>query len=398
MTSASTHSTDHRLGWPVYVLAFGTFLMGTTEFVVAGLLPAMAGDLGVSVAHAGLTITVFAVGMIVGTPAMALLTLRMPRRRTLMLSLAVFSIGHVVAAMGSGLGVILAARFFTAVATGAFWSVAAVEGADLVDESMRSRALGVVLGGGMLANVVGVPLGAVAGQIAGWRGPFWALALVALPEFVLVWRVLPRREPTHVSPSVRAEVRGLGVGRLWLVLGACVCTTGGVLAIYSYISPLLTDRAGLPERWVPVVLIAFGAGALVGTLIGGRFGDLHPHMTALVAAAATAVLLVVFTIVSRHAVALGILAVPLGMFGLGANPILIGMAVRFAHRAPLLASALSTSSFNLGTAIGSWLAGRALESSLGALGPAVVGTAIGALTIVPVALVAKLERRPTQPS
>ena len=159
-----------RLPLVVYVLAVGTFLMLTTEFVVAGLLPEIAGDLHVSVARAGLLITVFAVGMIVGAPTMALLTRRTPRRVTLMLALAVFAVGHVVVALSCSFPLLLAARFVTAWATGAFWSVASVVATRAAGPAASSRALGIVGAGGMLANVVGVPIGAFAGQLVGLAG------------------------------------------------------------------------------------------------------------------------------------------------------------------------------------------------------------------------------------
>jgi DHA1 family inner membrane transport protein len=148
--------------------------MGTTEFMAAGVLPEIAGDLHVSVARAGLSITVFAIGMIVGAPLMTMLTLRLPKRLTLALALGVFACGHIIAALASTFALLLGARFLTALATGAFWAVANVVATRAAGPSAGSRALGVVGSGAMLANVVGVPLGAVAGQLVGWRGPFWA--------------------------------------------------------------------------------------------------------------------------------------------------------------------------------------------------------------------------------
>src|SRR5918997_6227282 len=177
--SVSPAPVRTRLPLVIYTLTAGTFLMGTTEFVVAGLLREMAVDFEVSVAQAGLAITVFAVGMIIGTPSMALLTLRLPRRLTLTLALLLFTVGHVIVAITDSFGLMLAARCLTAFATGAFWAVAAVVAARIVGPAASSRALGIVLGGGMLANVLGVPIGAFGGLLAGWRGPFWALALLA---------------------------------------------------------------------------------------------------------------------------------------------------------------------------------------------------------------------------
>src|SRR5215208_2666005 len=184
-----------RLPFVVIVLAAGTFLMGTTEFIIAGLLPQIAQDLNVFVAHAGLMITVFAVGMIMGTPGMAILTLRLPRRTTLTLALAVFAVGHIVVATGSGFQILLSARFLTALVTGAFWAVAAVVASRAAGPAASSRAIGVVLAGGMLANVVGVPLGAFAGQLVGWRAPFWVLAVLATLMAALVLRFVPHDDP-----------------------------------------------------------------------------------------------------------------------------------------------------------------------------------------------------------
>ncbi|WP_395571150.1 MFS transporter [Streptomyces sp. BK79] len=382
-----------RLPLVVYVLSLGTFLMGTTEFVVAGLLPEISADLQVSVAQAGLLITVFAVGMIVGAPLMAMLTLRLPQRWTLLLALGIFAVGHVVVAVGSSFGLLLAARFLTALATGAFWAVANVVATHAAGPAASSRALGVVGAGAMLANVVGVPLGAFAGQLMGWRGPFWALAALGAAAMVLIARQVPRDAGGDQAVSVRSELSALRSGRLWLALVACVTTTGGVLSTYTYISPLLTDRAGLAAGLVPLILVGFGVGALAGFLVGGRLGDRRPYLTTIVAPAVTTVLLLALCLLSGHAAPTVVLVALLGLFGLGANPVLISLAVRFAGKAPTLGSALTVSAFNLGTAIGSFAAGRALDSALGATGPAAVGTAVAALTLIPTIVIALTRRR-----
>lgn len=382
-----------RLPLVVYVLALGTFLMGTTEFVVAGLLPEIAGDLQVSVAQSGMLITVFAVGMIVGAPLMSMLTRRMPRRLTLMLALVVFAAGHVMVALGSSFTLLLAARFMTALATGAFWAVANVAAARAAGPAASSRAMGLVGAGAMLANVIGVPIGAFAGQLMGWRGPFWALAVLAIAAVALIARTVAHDGPDQQTVSIRSELTSLRSGRLWLALAACATTTGGVLAAYSYISPLLTDRAGIPGGLVPLVLVGFGTGALIGSLVGGRLGDSRPHTTTIVAAAGAAVLLLAISLLSGYTVATVVLVALLGFFGLGANPVLISLSVRFAGKAPTLGSALSVSAFNLGTAVGTWIAGLTLGTSLGSVGPAMVGTVIAALTLIPTTTLALLARR-----
>jgi DHA1 family inner membrane transport protein len=381
-----------RLPFVVHVLAAGTFLMLTSEFVVAGLLPEIAGDLDVSVAGAGLLITVFALGMIVGAPAMALLTRRLPRRVTLVLALAVFAAGHVVVALAASFPLVLAARFGTAVATGAFWAVASVVATRAAGPAGSSRALGLVGAGGMLANVVGVPLGAFAGQLAGWRGPFWALAALAVVAVALIARHVPDDDPDRGTVPLRGELAALRSGRLWLVLAACATTTGGVLSAYSFVSPLLTDRAGIAVGLVPVVLVGFGIGTLVGSIAGGRLGDVRPHATTTGVAVATAVVLAAIALVSAHAAPTVVLIGLLGLVGLSANPVLIALAVRFAGAGATLGAALTVSAFNVGTAAGTWAAGLALGSGLGAVGPVVVGTVIASATVAPVAAIALTAR------
>ncbi|MFJ8950920.1 MFS transporter [Streptomyces sp. NPDC102381] len=396
-TAQTRSAPPARLPLVVYVLAMGTFLMGTTEFVVAGLLPEIAGDLQVGVARTGLLITVFAVGMIVGAPLMAMLTLRLPKRLTLMLALGVFAVGHVVVALGSSFPLLLAARFLTAIATGAFWAVANVAAAHAAGPAASARALGLVGAGAMLANVVGVPLGAFAGQAMGWRGPFWALAALAAAAVVLIARTVPHDGPDRHGGSVRSELSALRSGRLWLVLAACATTTGGVLAAYSYIAPLLTDRSGLASGYVPLVLVGFGLGALAGSLVGGRLGDRRPHVVTIVAPAGATLLLLAICLLAGSAPATVVLVALLGFFGLGANPVLIALAVRYADRAPALASGLTVAAFNLGTAVGSWAAGLSLAGPLGTTGPAVVGTAVAALTLIPAIIMGlRSHRRPAQ--
>lgn len=387
-----------RLPLVTYVLTAGTFLMGTSEFLVAGLLPDIARDFDVSVAQAGLTITMFAVGMIVGTPAMVLLTLRLSRRGTLALALVIFAIGHVIAALSTDFTVLLAARFLTAVATGAFWAVSSLVATDTAPPGSGSRALGVVAGGGMLANVVGVPLGSIAGHLAGWRGPFWGLAVAAAVAAIAIARLVPRDAGSRSAPSLRSEFRALRSLPLWTVLLTCALVTGGVLSVFSFISPLLTDRTGLGEGEVPLALVLFGIAALIGTLVGGRLGDVRPFGTVLVSGAITLIAIVVLGLVSTQPVPTLAVFALLGLAGLSANPILFTFVVRFGGAAPTLASALVPSAFNIGTAIGTGVAAAALGSSLGVLAPTVVGAVSAALVLVTFGTLTLVLRRRSTPT
>ncbi|NMA77195.1 MAG: MFS transporter [Actinomycetales bacterium] len=376
----------------IYVLTAGTFLMGTTEFVVAGLLTSVSADFTVSVAQAGLAITVFAIGMIVGAPSMALATLRLPRRVTLTAALVVFAAGHAIGALTESFGVLLGTRFVTAVATGAFWAVASVAAVDAAGPRIRTRALGIVLGGGMLANVLGVPLGAFIGQLIGWRGTFWLLTALAAALALAVARMVPPASSSGTVPSVRAELASLRSGRLWLVLATCAMVTGGTLSIYSFISPILTAGAGIPERWVPFALMGFGLAALVGSILGGRMGDSRPLATPVLTAVATLVIALALLLLPSQPALVLILFVVLGLVGLSSNPVLVGLANRYGGEASTLATSMPTAIFNLGTAIGTAFAGAALSSGLGERGPLLVGAVGAALVLVPLALLVLRER------
>ncbi len=378
-----------RLPLVVYVLALGTFLMLTTEFVVAGILPEIASDLKISVTQAGMLITVFAIGMIVGAPLMTMLTLNLSKRVTLVLALGVFVAGHVIVALSSAVAALLIARFVTAIATGAFWAVAAVVASRAAGPDSGARAIGVIGAGGALATVLGVPLGAVVAHLIGWRGTFWSLAIAAAIAMVFVARLVPSGAASaHPVSSMRAELSGLRSGRLWLTLLACATTTAGVLAVYSFISPILTEHAGVAAEFVPLVLTGFGVGSFIGTLLGGRFGDAHPSLITILTPAITALILLGVGLISAMPAVTVVLVVLLGLFGLSANGVLIHLSVQAAGRAATLASALCVSAFNAGTAVGSAIAGAMLTSPLGLAGPAMAGALIVALTLIPTIVLA----------
>ena len=391
-TSPATEGSGTALPPATFVLTAGTFLMGTTEFVIAGLLASVAADFAISPARAGLAITVFAIGMIVGAPTMALATLRLPHRVTLAAALVVFAAGHAVGAFTGSFAVLLGARFVTALATGAFWAVASVAAVRAADPRTRTRVLGIVMGGGMLANVLGVPLGAFAGQLIGWRGVFWMLTALAALLAAAVWRIVPATSTSGAAASVREEIASLRSGRLWLVLATCAMVTGGALSIYSFISPVLTDGAGVPERWVPLALMGFGLGALVGSVLGGRLGDARPFGIPLVTASGTLLITLGLLLLPRSPGLVLTLFVLLGLVSLSSNPVLVGLANRYGGEASTLATSMPTAIFNLGTATGTGLAAFALDSRMGLEGPLLVGAVGAAAVLVPLGALTLHER------
>ncbi|WP_051532943.1 MFS transporter [Arthrobacter sp. 9MFCol3.1] len=383
MTTISTVAapTRQRLPFVVPLLAIGTFLMITTEYIVAGLLQEFAGDLHVSLAHTGLLITAFAIGMIVGSPVMALATLRLQRRATLVLALLVFAAGHIVAALSSDFVAVLIARAVTALAAGAFWSAASVVATHAAGPANSARALGVMMSGVGLATVAGVPLGSFAGQLVGWRGTFWALAALAVLAAPVIARFTPA-DAGRSTPSIRAELRAITNRRMALLVVATILATGGYMTAFSYLSPLATERAGVPSWAVPLVFVAFGLGAIVGTNLAGRCADRRPITTFIAATAGTVLLMALLVPLSTNTTAIFVLVFLLGIAGMGIPPVGTSLAVRFAHAAPTLAAAISVSAFNGGTAIGAWLGASALESTLGVVGPLTVAVILAVLGLL----------------
>jgi MFS transporter, DHA1 family, inner membrane transport protein len=384
-----------RLPFVVFLLALGTFLMCTSEYLIAGLLEQMSADFGVSLATTGLLITAFAIGMIIGAPVMALATLRLPHRATLILALAVFAGGHVLAALSSDFALVLTARLVTALVTGAFWSVASAVATAAAGPRRAAKALGVMMSGVGLATVVGVPLGSWAGQHLGWRGSFWGLAVLAAVTAVIIGSLIPageRRE--RVTGSQLSALRSR---RLWLLLAGTVFVTGGYMATFSYISPLLTGQAGFTAAAVPPVLVGYGAGSLIGTNLAGRFADRRPLATFIVAAATSGIVMVLIVLLAGYGAAAVGLIVLLGVAGMAVPPVATGLAVRFASAAPTLAAGLAVSGFNGGIALGSWIAGDALESSLGATGPALIGAIMAAVGLLPLLALAATRATAREP-
>lgn len=380
-----------RLPAVVWLLGAVAFLMGTSELIVAGLLPQISAALGVSVSGAGLLITVFAVGMLIGAPAMSMATLRLPRRSALIAALLVFAAGHVVGALSPNLTVALIGRFAAALGNGTFWAVGAVVATAAAGPAASTRAMGVMVGGTTLANIVGVPLGTAAGQVAGWQGPFWTLAVLAAAAATVIARRLPA-DTGHGGTSLRGEIGALRHRRLWLVYLATALIQGGIMAAYSYVAPLLTERAGLAQELVPLAMLGYGAGALAGTTFGGRRGDRRPYATLLPAAAVTAALLAAFSLWATNSFAAVVLIVLLGAAGITTNPILVGEVVRIAGPGRALPMALVTSSFQVGIAVGSWAGGLALTSALGLKGPPAVGAVLVLTALLPLGSLAATRR------
>lgn len=363
----------------IWVLGAAIFAQGTSELMLAGLLPEMSADLAVTIPQAGLLVSVFALGMLIGAPVLAVVTLRWPRRRALLAFLTIFVLAHVAGALTDSYPVLLAVRFVAAFVYAGFWAVGAGTAMSLVSPDRRGRAMSVVAGGLTVATVIGLPAGTWIGQHLGWRGAFWTVAALSTLAAGAVLAAVPTGRPA-TAPRMADELRGLAVPRLWLSYAMTAVGTAALLGTFTYLGAMLVTT-GLGSGWVPLVLLGYGVGALAGMAVGGYAADRWPRGVLLIGFSALFAVLVAMAIVSHHAPAVGALSVLLGLAGFGTNPALNSRVFALGASAPTLTAAGTTAAFNVGIALGPWLAGLALTAGAGysAVPWIGAGLAVGAL-------------------
>lgn len=390
-----------RLPLPVYVLALGILCLGTSEFMLAGLLPQVADGLGVTVPRAGLLITGFAVGMMLGAPLMTLATLRLPRRATLLGATAVFALAHVAPFAVDGYASQLTGRVVAAVACATYWAVAAVIATRLAGPELTARTMAVLVGGLTLANVVGVPAGTWIGNAAGWRAAFVAVATATAGVGLLLWVFVPRRladerPTTPTRELLRRETRAFRDRRLWLALATTATFQAAVFCCFSYLAPLLTDVAGLPGGRVPLVLLLFGAGTLIGVTIGGRYADRDMLANVLLSLAAMVATLLLLLATSASGVGATIAVMLFGASAFSLAAALNGRVFRFAGDAPTLTASVNVSAFNVGNAVGPWVGGLVIDAGLGLRAPVWTAALLGVGALAIAGMSWRVERRPVR--
>ncbi|MFI6084090.1 Cmx/CmrA family chloramphenicol efflux MFS transporter [Streptomyces sp. NPDC051217] len=376
----------------VYILGLSVFALGTSEFMLSGLLPPIADDMDVTIPQAGLLISAFAVGMVVGAPLLAVATLRLPRRTTLIALISVFGLGQVAGALAPTYEVLFVSRVVSAFACAGFWAVGAAVAIAMVPRTARARAMAVMIGGLSIANVLGVPAGAFLGTHLGWRSAFWAVGAASAVALVGVATLIPRIPVPERKPELRRELLIYRDRQVWLAIAITALAAGGVFCAFSYLAPLLTDVAGLDEGWVPTVLALFGVGALTGTVIGGRVADAHLFEVLLSGVVASTVFLAALALLASSAVAVVVLSLLLGFSAFFTAPALNARMFNVAAAAPILAGATATSAFNLGNTGGPWLGGTVIDAGLGFASTAWAGAAMTVLAVGLVMLAMRHQR------
>ncbi|WP_338878577.1 MFS transporter [Achromobacter veterisilvae] len=344
-------------------LAAAAFGIGTSEFVIMGLLPNVAEDLHVGIDIAGLLITGYAMGVVIGAPIMAIVTAKLPRKAALIGLASTFVLGNLLCALAPSYGLLMAARVFTAFCHGAFFGLGAVVAADLVPRNQRASAIALMFTGLTLANVLGVPLGTALGQVAGWRSTFWVVSGIGLAAVAALAAWLPSRIPMQPGNILR-EFKVLRDARVVWPLAASVLASAALFCVLTYIAPLLREVTGVSERGVTGVLLLFGVALTVGSTLGGKLGDrnLETSLRRIFVG-----LLLVFLALSQaiHSLAPMLLTTFVwGVLGFAVVPLLQTLIVDQAAEAPNLASTLNQGAFNLGNAGGAWLGSLALGRGL----------------------------------
>ncbi|MEU6925891.1 Cmx/CmrA family chloramphenicol efflux MFS transporter [Streptomyces sp. NPDC046631] len=376
----------------VYILGLSVFALGTSEFMLSGLLPPIADDMNVSIPRAGLLISAFAIGMVIGAPLLAVATLRLPRRTTLISLISVFGLGQVAGALAPTYEVLFASRVVSAFACAGFWAVGAAVAIAMVPVNSRARAMAVMIGGLSIANVLGVPLGAFLGENFGWRSAFWAVGAASAVALVGVTTLIPRIPLPEQKPRLKQEMSIYRDRQVWLSIVVTALAAGGVFCAFSYLAPLLTDVAGLDSGWVPTVLALFGIGALVGTTIGGRVADAHLFGVLMSGIAASTVFLAALALFASNQMAAVGLSFLLGLSAFYTAPALNARMFNVAGAAPTLAGATTTAAFNLGNTGGPWLGGTVIDADFGFAATAWAGAAMTVLALVAVVISLRLQR------
>ncbi|MFG3697763.1 Cmx/CmrA family chloramphenicol efflux MFS transporter [Micromonospora sp. NPDC047620] len=369
-----------RLPLGVYLLAISMFAMGSAEFLLAGVLPAIADDLSITLSSAGALISAFAIGVVIGGPPLAIITLRWPRRATLVTTQALFAASVVVGLLTQSYPVLLATRFICGLAYAGFWAVAAVTAISLVTPDRTARASGVVVSGLSLAMVAGGPAGAMLSYFTGWRGGFWGVAALTVAGAIVTLLALPGTS-ANVKPSVRRELRTMRQPQLWVVYAVTILSTAAYMISFNYLAAFLTDITGIPRVWIPAILTLFGAGAFIGLSIGGRIADRRPSHALLIGAIGILTSSVLLAGLAQHALAVVPLVLLLGVAGFVLNPAIYGRVFTIASQAPTLAGATTVSAFQLGISLVPALAGVAFNAGASITSVTWIGAALAAVTV-----------------
>jgi MFS transporter, DHA1 family, inner membrane transport protein len=381
-----------KLNPPLLALATGAFGIGVTEFAPMGLLPIIAEDLGVSIPTAGLLISAYAIGVMLGAPLMTLTTGRM-RRRTLLISLAgIFTLGNLMAALANSYEMLMAARLVTSLNHGAFFGVGSIVAMSVVPKDKSAGAVAAMFMGLTIANVVGVPFATWVGDQLGWRAAFWGIAALGVLTMMALVATLPNN-PAPKDGSPISELRALGRKSVLGALGLTVLGSSAMFTVFTYIAPILQTETGASVGFITAMLVTYGLGLTVGNWLGGHFADKSVNMTLIVTLSGLTITLIAFGALMAFPIPAALLIFVWGVASFALVPPLQVRVMQSAHDAPNLASAVNIGAFNLGNAIGAGLGGAVIALGLGLPAVAFAGAGMAALGLIAVLLLSQGTQR-----
>lgn len=381
----------------LFALTIAAYAIGTTEFVIVGLLPTVANDLHITLPLAGLIVSVYALGVTFGAPVLTALTGRIERKPLLLGLMGLFILGNSAAALSPSYEMLLVARVISAFAHGVFFSVGATIAAGLVPEDRRASAIAMMFMGLTVAIVTGVPLGTLIGQIFGWRATFFAVAALGIVAFIGIAALLPSTLQKAPAASLMEQLRVLGSGRLLLAFAMTALGYGGTFVTFTFLASILQELTGFAESTVSLVLVLYGLAIAAGNLAGGRIADRDPVKALGWLFGLQALFLALFTFTATSAPAALLTLVALGFLSFANVPGLqlyvVQLAKRFRPNAIDVASALNIAAFNLGIAVGAWIGGMVVASPLGLGATPWVGAMLVSSALVLTLISASLDRK-----
>lgn len=384
-----------KLNPPLLALAVGAFGIGVTEFAPMGMLPVIAGDLGVSIPAAGLLVSAYAFGVLIGAPLMTLTTGRVPRRTLLIGLMGIFTLGNLLSAIAPEYWSLMAARVVTSFNHGAFFGVGSIVAASVVAPNRRAGAVAAMFMGLTIANITGVPLAAWAGETLGWRTSFWGIAGLGALAMVALRLTLPhgKVEAATDGGAMKAELAVLKRGPVLAALALTVIGSSAMFTVFTYIAPILKEQTLASSAFVTAMLVVYGVGLTVGNWLGGRFADRSVDRTLIITLASLAALLVLFAVVMPWQAPAAVVIFLWGVASFALVPPLQMRVMTAAADAPNLASAMNIGAFNLGNAIGAALGGAVIGLNLGYPAVSLAGAAMAGSGLILVLLLVRREAR-----
>ena len=377
-------------------LAVSAFAIGTTEFVSVGLLPLISQDLDISVSTAGLTVSLYALGVMVGAPILTSLTSRMPRKSLLLWIMVVFIVGNGIAASATSVTILLVARVIAAFSHGVFMSIGSTIAADLVPENRRASAISIMFTGLTVATITGVPFGTFIGQQFGWRFAFVAIVVIGIVGLITNSILVPSDLRQSAPTTIRDQVRLATNGRILLVLSITALGYGGTFVVFTYLSPLLQTITGFTQGTIVIILLVYGVAIAIGNMIGGKLSNKNPINALFYMFIAQAIVLFVLTFTAPFKIAGLVTILFMGLFAFmnvpGLQVYVVMLAERFVPSAVDVASAMNIAAFNAGIAIGAYVGG-VVTDSIGLIHTAWIGAVMVVIAAILTGVARTLERK-----